>query len=317
MARRGRPNCRAGRLLRAGGHGPPPADPPSGPGMGPDSRGVRDPGLSRGSHREDRTRHTGLSGDVPLGSPAGQDGRHPRRSIRREGLLRHRRRLVRARARRVRPRVSLCPSETGRPRARDRSAPGVLGPGTKPYGRLPETTSYPRPTRGRVPIIVGGGGERRTLDIAARLGDGCNIASAMPALDRKIEVLRGHLERAGRDPADVPITVLDVPIVGCDRDEVGSLVERHRGRQSAAAFVRARPTGTIADHIGAIGSWPTEGSRPSSWPSPTCQDPPRSNVLRPSSMPSITSPVGEPCSAILHRKSDYRSGDRRYSAPGS
>ena len=134
------------------------------------------------------------------------------------------------------------------------SAIGVLrafwGPGTKPYAALPETTSYPRPTRARPPIIVGGGGERRTLDIAARLADGCNLPSAVPALDRKIEVLRGHLERCERDPSEVRITVLDVPIVGRNADEVGFLVDKHRGRQSAAEYTIGRAAGTIADHVG-------------------------------------------------------------------
>ncbi|MDQ3732708.1 MAG: LLM class flavin-dependent oxidoreductase [Actinomycetota bacterium] len=134
------------------------------------------------------------------------------------------------------------------------AAIGILrafwGPGTKPYGALPETTSYPRPTRDHVPIIVGGGGERRTLDIAARLADGCNVSSMLPALDRRLEVFHRHLERAGRDRADVGITVLDVPIVGRDRDDVGRLVEKHRGRQSAKAYTKVRQAGTVADHIG-------------------------------------------------------------------
>lgn len=134
------------------------------------------------------------------------------------------------------------------------SAIGVLrafwGPGTKPHGSLPESTSYPRPLQTRLPIIVGGAGERRTLDIAARLGDGCNVPSALPALDHKLEVLRGHLARAGRDPGEVQITTLDIPIVGRDPDELVRLVEKHRGRQTAAAYTAVRRAGTIADHIG-------------------------------------------------------------------
>lgn len=134
------------------------------------------------------------------------------------------------------------------------AAVGVLrafwGPGTKPYESLPESTSYPRPTRSRVPIIVGGGGERRTLDIAARLADGCNLPSALPTLQHKLAVFRAHLERAGRDPGEVQITVLDLPLVGRDPDDVGRLVEKHRGRQSASAYLRSHHAGTVADHVG-------------------------------------------------------------------
>jgi alkanesulfonate monooxygenase SsuD/methylene tetrahydromethanopterin reductase-like flavin-dependent oxidoreductase (luciferase family)/predicted kinase len=128
---------------------------------------------------------------------------------------------------------------------------GVLrafwGPGTKPFGSLPETTCYPRP--GAIPIIVGGGGERRTLEIAARLGDGCNLGSALPVLDRKLEIFSGHAARAGRSLDELRITVLDVPIVGDNPDEVARLVEAHRGRASAKTYAAAHHAGSIDQHV--------------------------------------------------------------------
>ncbi|MET0865441.1 MAG: LLM class flavin-dependent oxidoreductase [Nakamurella sp.] len=128
---------------------------------------------------------------------------------------------------------------------------GVLracwGPGTKPFGDLPETTGYPRP--GNIPIIVGGGGEQRTLDIAARLADGCNVSSALPILEHKLDVLRGHAAVAGRSLDNFRITVLDVPIVGTTPDEVARLVEAHRGRTSAKAYAAAHHAGTVESHL--------------------------------------------------------------------
>ncbi|WP_420120671.1 LLM class flavin-dependent oxidoreductase [Nakamurella sp.] len=127
---------------------------------------------------------------------------------------------------------------------------GVLrafwGPGTKPIGRFPETTCYPRP--GPIPILVGGGGERRTLRIAATLGDGCNLPSTAD-LDRKLAVFRGHAAAAGRPVDELRTTVLDLPIVGADPDEVARLVERHRGRSSAATYAAAHHAGPPAAHI--------------------------------------------------------------------
>lgn len=114
---------------------------------------------------------------------------------------------------------------------------------------LPETTCYPRPASD-IPIIVGGSGERRTLRIAAALADGCNLPASLPVLDRKLAVLRAHCEQAGRDPADVQVTVLDVPVIGDGREEVAAAVERLRGRTSAAAYARQHHAGTAADHIG-------------------------------------------------------------------
>ncbi len=123
--------------------------------------------------------------------------------------------------------------------------------GTKAYDgqrvSLPETTSYPRPV-GDVSVIVGGSGERRTLRIAARLGDGCNIASDLETLDRKREVLRQHCTDLGRNPDEVALTVLDLPVVGRDRDDVWARVEQLRGPSSAAAFARRHHAGTPQQH---------------------------------------------------------------------
>jgi alkanesulfonate monooxygenase SsuD/methylene tetrahydromethanopterin reductase-like flavin-dependent oxidoreductase (luciferase family) len=119
--------------------------------------------------------------------------------------------------------------------------------GTKRYDgqrvMLPETTCYPRPT-GRVPVIVGGSGERRTLRIAARLGDGCNVSSDLDTLDAKRAVLERHCREVGRDPEEVAVTVLDLPVVGLDRDDVWDRVERLRGRTAAATYARRHHAGT-------------------------------------------------------------------------
>jgi alkanesulfonate monooxygenase SsuD/methylene tetrahydromethanopterin reductase-like flavin-dependent oxidoreductase (luciferase family) len=66
-------------------------------------------------------------------------------------------------------------------------------------------------------------------------------------LRHKIEVLYRHCAEAGRDPGEVSITVLDLPVVGADRDEVWSRVEALRGRSSAAAYARTHHAGTHAE----------------------------------------------------------------------
>ena len=125
-------------------------------------------------------------------------------------------------------------------------------PGTKQYNgdrvHLPETTCYPRPVSS-IPVIVGGGGAR-TLRIAARLADGCNLPSASSVLDAKLPAFRAHCEAAGRDPDDVAVTVLDIPVIGKDREQVASIVETLRGRTSATAFARQHHAGVASDHVG-------------------------------------------------------------------
>jgi alkanesulfonate monooxygenase SsuD/methylene tetrahydromethanopterin reductase-like flavin-dependent oxidoreductase (luciferase family)/predicted kinase len=128
----------------------------------------------------------------------------------------------------------------------------LWAPGTKAYaGRylnLPETTCYPRPA-GRIPIIVGGAGERRTLKIVAEQADGCNLPSDEHVLSSKIDILRRHCSAIGRDPTEVEITVLDLPVIGIDREDVGLRVEKLRGRTPAAAYAAQHHAGTPESHV--------------------------------------------------------------------
>jgi len=73
---------------------------------------------------------------------------------------------------------------------------------------LRDARNSPRPVRGRVPVMVAGGGERRTLDLVARYGDACNVVGRDPAEVRhKFDVLDRHCARVGRDPAEITRTV--------------------------------------------------------------------------------------------------------------
>ncbi len=84
------------------------------------------------------------------------------------------------------------------------------------------------------------------MAIAARLGDACNLPSDVERLDRKLAVLRGHLDAIDRPYDDLEVTVLDLPVVGRDRDDVWARVERHRGRTPAAAYAAKKHAGTVA-----------------------------------------------------------------------
>jgi alkanesulfonate monooxygenase SsuD/methylene tetrahydromethanopterin reductase-like flavin-dependent oxidoreductase (luciferase family) len=127
----------------------------------------------------------------------------------------------------------------------------LWAPGTKAYhGRyvhLPETTCYPRPVSD-VPIIVGGSGERRTLRIAAEQADGCNLPSDQKVLRSKIDILHRHCAAVGRDPESVEITVLDLPVIGTDREDVAVRVERLRGRLPAAVYAARHHAAAAVDH---------------------------------------------------------------------
>ena len=133
--------------------------------------------------------------------------------------------------------------------------------GTKEYAgsrvSLPETTSYPRPA-GAIPVLLGGSGDR-TLRIAGRLADGINVPSDLDALAARIATARGAADAAGRDPADLRVTVLDLPVIGTDRDDTWSRVERLRGRTAAAAYAKRTNAGTAADQRDRYGALADRG----------------------------------------------------------
>jgi F420-dependent oxidoreductase-like protein len=136
-----------------------------------------------------------------------------------------------------------------------RLLPALWGAGSKPFqGRalsVPEAMCYPRPLQQRVPIIVGGGGERRTLRLAARYADAANVMGDLATVRHKAAVLHRHCVDAGRDPAEVELTHLSTALVAASDGEVAGLVERLRPRREPAArFAAAVNAGTVADHIG-------------------------------------------------------------------
>jgi alkanesulfonate monooxygenase SsuD/methylene tetrahydromethanopterin reductase-like flavin-dependent oxidoreductase (luciferase family) len=98
-----------------------------------------------------------------------------------------------------------------------------------------------------VPIIVGGSGERRTLQIVAEQADGCNLPSDQAVLQAKIDILRRHCAAVDRDPESVDITVLDLPVIGTDREDVAVRVERLRGRTPAALYAARHHAAPAAD----------------------------------------------------------------------
>jgi F420-dependent oxidoreductase-like protein len=74
------------------------------------------------------------------------------------------------------------------------------------YYQLREAFNAPRPVQERIPILVGGGGEKRTLAAAARYGDACNFFGAPEVVQHKLEVLAEHCAAIGRDVAEISTT---------------------------------------------------------------------------------------------------------------
>jgi len=80
-------------------------------------------------------------------------------------------------------------------------------------------------SRPRIPILVGGGGERKTLRLVAQYADACNLFGRSPEFVRaKLEVLREHCERLGRPYDEIERTVLTG--IDLDNDSTDATVQR-------------------------------------------------------------------------------------------
>jgi F420-dependent oxidoreductase-like protein len=75
--------------------------------------------------------------------------------------------------------------------------------------QLAETLCSPRPVSSPRPrILIGGGGERKTLYLVAKYADACNLFGDATEVAHKIDVLRRHCETVSRDPNEIEVTAM-------------------------------------------------------------------------------------------------------------
>lgn len=133
--------------------------------------------------------------------------------------------------------------------------PLAWGPGTPSFTgsvtTIPEAICYPRPIQDHIPILVGGSGERRTLRLAARYADACNLFGDPLTVKRKLAVLAAHCADAGRDITEIRVTHLSSAVTAPSRRELDALVDRlGRGTEDHHGAAERSGAGTIDDQIG-------------------------------------------------------------------
>ena len=136
--------------------------------------------------------------------------------------------------------------------------PLLWGPGSKAFAgkvlRVPEALGYPRPLQDPIPILVGGGGERRTLRLAARYADACNVMGDRSVVAHKIDVLNSHCAELGRDRGEITVTTLNPLVHATSGRALGDLIETLRPPdRSAESFAAATAAATTEEHVEQFG----------------------------------------------------------------
>ena len=118
------------------------------------------------------------------------------------------------------------------------------GPYQGRYYQLAETICQPPPIQQPRPrILIGGGGERKTLRLVAQYADACNLFARDPAMvAHKLEVLARHCDSVGRDPASIEKTIIATGAGALD-DVDGFIAAMEEYARLGVELVEITPTG--------------------------------------------------------------------------
>ena len=192
--------------------------------------------------------------------PVGQGRHDARRPVRRPGLARHRGRLERGRVALARlpvpaPRRALRDARGDAPdRPRDVGGRARVGGGVpraevpcrRGFSNSPQSLSRPR-----VPIMIGGGGEKKTLRLVARYADATNVFGTPEGVARKYAILADHCADIGRDPDEIERSTLqNVRISTRRRRRHG---DARPGRRPPGRVLRRRRPARHREHAPAPG----------------------------------------------------------------
>jgi F420-dependent oxidoreductase-like protein len=128
------------------------------------------------------------------------------------------------------------------------------GPFSGRHYQLAETICEPRPIQQpRPPVMIGGGGERKTLQLVARYADACNLFAASPDfVGHKLDVLRRHCDEQGRDYDEIAKTIL---FTGHPFDDLDQFAETMAGYAKAGVEMAIfMPKGDPVEYTRRVGS---------------------------------------------------------------
>ena len=103
--------------------------------------------------------------------------------------------------------------------------------------RVRDAINSPAPV-GRIPVLIGGGGEKKTLRMVAQYADESNIICAVEDILRKLEALAAHCARLGRDPGEITVTYQTSCVIAPTHEEAVADFEAAIARTPELGFRR-------------------------------------------------------------------------------
>jgi F420-dependent oxidoreductase-like protein len=99
--------------------------------------------------------------------------------------------------------------------------------------QVEEAMNHPAPL-GRIPVMIGGGGERKTLRLVAQYADESNIICGFDEIPRKLDALAGHCADLGRDRSEVTVSYQTSACIAPTREQAYQEFEAYLSRQPEA-----------------------------------------------------------------------------------
>jgi alkanesulfonate monooxygenase SsuD/methylene tetrahydromethanopterin reductase-like flavin-dependent oxidoreductase (luciferase family) len=116
------------------------------------------------------------------------------------------------------------------------------------YYQMEEVRNDPPPVQERLPLLVGGGGEKVTLKLVARYADANNLGGGIENVRRKEAILRQHCEDVGRDHTEIERTAgMGTVIIRDSRAEAEKIHKAIFERNGNARLWQNQPLGTPED----------------------------------------------------------------------
>jgi F420-dependent oxidoreductase-like protein len=104
--------------------------------------------------------------------------------------------------------------------------------------RVSDAINSPAPV-GKIPILIGGGGERKTLRLVAQYADESNLICAPGDIPRKLEALAGHCERLGRDRSEIAVSYLTSACIAPTHEQAVADAQAYVATRGGIAAERA------------------------------------------------------------------------------